>query len=175
MSDYTTYETDELYEIWEGEKIMMSPSSPKHESIVGNLYFLIKGFVFEKKLGALYLSNIAIHLKEYPHSKDFQMPDISFVSNHNKQIVKENGIFGVPDLVVEVVSPGIRNTRRDTIDKFQLYEQAGVVEYWLVDPIGLEIEIYTLVNKKYIQVEESIVLKGVVLSQDLIFADDFSS
>ncbi|HEY0827850.1 MAG TPA: Uma2 family endonuclease [Bacilli bacterium] len=172
MAKYTTYETDEIYEVWDGEKIMMSPSSPRHESIVGKLYFFIITYVSEHSLGAVYLSNTAIHLKN--EDRDFLMPDITFVSQKNKHLVKENGIYGAPDLVVEVISAGLKNARRDLIDKFQKYEKYGVSEYWLVDPFAAEIEIYALQDNKYVEVEQSIVLDGIRLLVDKIFAEDFS-
>ena len=164
-------ETDERYEIWDGEKIVMTPSSPRHESIVSNIHFIIKAYNLEHRAGAVYASNTAVHLD--PQSKDFVMPDLTFVSNRNKDIVQANGIYGAPDLVVEVISPGLNNTRRDMVDKYKKYESAGVKEYWLADPIDREIEIYVLQDGRYVQVEESSVLKGIELDKDKIFAEDF--
>lgn len=58
--------------------------------------------------------------------KLFVMADITYVSNSNRSIIQPKGIFGVPDLTVEVVSPDIQNTKRDIVDKkgFCVYAEA---------------------------------------------------
>ena len=63
------------------------------------------------------------------------------------QMVKDNLIEGVPDLIVEVLSPG--NPGHDRQTKFQLYARAGVREYWLVDPDARVIEINVLRGQAY--------------------------
>lgn len=67
----------------------------------------------------------------------------------------------------------MKNTRRDLIDKFQKYEQYGVREYWLVDPIGEDIEIHTLLDGKYKLVNESTILFGISVPLEKIFFDAF--
>lgn len=58
-------------------------------------------------------------------------PDALYVRRERKNIICER-VFGPPDLVVEILSP--HNSRRDRIDKLNLYAQYGVAEYWIVDP-----------------------------------------
>ena len=78
--------------------------------------------------------------------KDHQyMPDIIVVCNPN--IVKENGVHGVPDLVVEILSKS--TAKRDKIDKFRKYEQYGVKEYWIVDPFIKSVDVYLLKEGKF--------------------------
>jgi Uma2 family endonuclease len=101
-------ETDEINEIWDGVKRMKSPGSPWHERVLVKISFLIASYVFDKKPGDLYASKTAVYLKGDPLDKDLIMPDFTFVSRTNRRIVQENGIYGAPDLVVEVVPPGVK-------------------------------------------------------------------
>ena len=60
----------------------------------------------------------------------------------------ERGCNGVPDLMIEIISPN--NSKHDVDTKFKLYQEAGVLEYWIVAPYNKIIFIYTLVNEKFI-------------------------
>lgn len=73
-------------------------------------------------------------------------PDILYISNAKRGIIQDR-IDGVPDLVVEAVSPG--TWRRDHMDKKALYEQFGVQEYWIVDPEAKMIGVFVLEQKSY--------------------------
>jgi len=73
------------------------------------------------------------------------VPDLMIVCNPS--IVKENGIHGTPNLIIEVLSP--RTAKNDRQDKKDNYEKAGVPEYWIIDPNNLIIEVYLLTNEKY--------------------------
>ena len=66
-------------------------------------------------------------------------PDVLYVSPARLGIVRER-IEGAPDLVVEILSPG--TSRRDRGGKMQIYAEAGVVEYWIVDPVSEQVELY---------------------------------
>jgi len=75
------------------------------------------------------------------------IPDIIYVSNERlAEIASGERIMGPPDLVIEIVSPGIPNAQRDRVVKKQLYGKYGVREYWLVDLVGRTIEVYTHQN-----------------------------
>ena len=63
--------------------------------------------------------------------------------------------MGAPDLIVEVLSPG--NSKKEMGVKFDLYEENGVKEYWIVHPIEETILVYTLINGKYIGLKNCIV------------------
>jgi Uma2 family endonuclease len=60
----------------------------------------------------------------------------------------EQGCNGAPDLIVEILSPN--NSKHDVHTKFDLYEESGVKEYWMVEPVEKMILVYTLRNEKYI-------------------------
>jgi Uma2 family endonuclease len=69
-------------------------------------------------------------------------PDLLYVRKERRSILK-NRVMGAPDLVVEVLSP--HNSRRDRVDKLDLYAQFGVAEYWIVDPAERQFDF--LVNR----------------------------
>ncbi|MBM9547562.1 Uma2 family endonuclease [Leptospira sp. 201903074] len=75
-------------------------------------------------------------------------PDLIYIKNQNLSIFDPNGhIHGVPDLLVEIISPG--SISRDTVDKFAIYEKYGVSEYWIVFPEQKVVEVFVLKSGKY--------------------------
>ena len=76
-------------------------------------------------------------------------PDIIFVAKARLHLIKGHGIPIIPDLCVEVLSPGSATT--DQTEKFALYARSGVPHYWIVDPKGHTFEAYKLVGKKYVR------------------------
>jgi Uma2 family endonuclease len=86
---------------------------------------------------------------------------IIYVSNENSTIVdEESTIHGVPDLLIEILSPGNRNY--DLEIKKNLYEKFGVKEYWAIDPLTKEVLGYFLIDGKYLDAE---MLKGKIASK----------
>jgi Uma2 family endonuclease len=72
-------------------------------------------------------------------------PDILVVCDITK--LDARGVLGAPDIVVEILSPG--NSKKEMVNKFELYEKNGVLEYWIADPIYKTIQLFYLVEKKY--------------------------
>jgi Uma2 family endonuclease len=114
---------------------------------------------------------ISVFLNEY----NAPQPDLLFVSKKNEGIIHEKGIMGVPDLIVEIISPG--SIIRDRIEKKEIYEQAGVREYWIVDPKYKSIEVYELTKEVYKLISSaeesgtirSKVIKGLVINIEAVF------
>ena len=79
------------------------------------------------------------------------LPDLVFMSTERlKEIAGGDRIKGAPELIIEILSPGAENERRDRHSKRQLYRKYGVKEYWLVDPQKRRIEVYRTTRLKLV-------------------------
>lgn len=131
------------YEILDGD-LHMSPS-PKaaHQRIVGSLYACLREHVTTHSLGEVFVAPFDVILTV----NDIVEPDIVYVSNEQSSIITEDNIRGVPDLLIEVLSPS--NIERDTRDKRNLYARCGVPYYWIVDPAERTVTELKLVERAY--------------------------
>jgi Uma2 family endonuclease len=129
--------TQRLVELSEGELIIMPPPSDTHQRLVANVYRLLYTFVQERKLGVVRFAPLAVRL--WPGK--IREPDVLFMQNEHRGRIGEY-VYGPPDLVVEVISPSSRLT--DRVTKLAEYAQAGVAEYWLLDPQEGTLEIFVL-------------------------------
>jgi Uma2 family endonuclease len=132
------------YEVIKGELYMSPAPSPDHQRASFDIAFAINQFVKQHNLGQIFHAPLDVIL---PGRATPVQPDILFISHQRREIIKEKFIEGAPDLIVEVISPG--NPAHDRRVKFHLYAEAGVPEYWLVDPIACTIEIYVLRGQAY--------------------------
>ena len=134
---------EEQYEIIEGEKIIVAPSATcEHNSIVGNLTMIFKSYFRKNQKGKVFTDSLDVHL---PDSNVFR-PDLSVVCD--RSILKAGGaIYGVPDLVVEILS--YSTMRRDIGIKKTIYERNGVKEYWIIDQWSKRVEVYHLKDGKF--------------------------
>jgi Uma2 family endonuclease len=137
-SDYFKLpETNKIIELSEGRLIISPAPTTQHQEISFKLSFLLGNHILAKNLGKVCYSPLDVRLWK----GNIRQPDIVFMSNkHKKRITRR--YFGVPDLVMEILSKG--TAKVDKEEKFQEYEKAGVLEYWIVDPFGKAIEVYTL-------------------------------
>ncbi len=143
--DYYNLNDDKRYEVIEGELIEMAPAPYySHQRISGNLYGLLWNYVQKNKLGDIVTAPTDIILDEL---NVFQ-PDIIFISNENQKIIQKRGAFGSPDLLVEILSKSTKNKDRGV--KYESYQNFGVKEYWIVDPMNNTIEVFVLEKAKYI-------------------------
>jgi len=136
-------ETNKIIELSEGRIIITPSPTSQHQRILGKLYRLFGNYIFAKKLGEAVMSPIDTRLWE----GKVRQPDIVFMSNEHLDRITEE-MWGVPDLVVEILSEGTAKTDRE--DKYLEYQKAGVLEYWIVDPFKQAIDIYTLEDGTYI-------------------------
>ena len=141
MADNLAYQEQFWDELLDGKPAMMSPRPTiNHNIVMGNIYRAFGNYLEGKKC-----TPFAEGSDVYLTPKDRVIPDVMIVCN--KDIVKRNGIYGAPDLVVEVLSLGTK--KRDRGYKKDLYEKSGVREYWLVDPDTKTIEVYLLTDGKF--------------------------
>ena len=130
------------YELIEGELITVPSPNFKHQSVSGNLAFILRGFVQKRNLGIIIYAPFDVHLGE-----NVVQPDILFVSKKRSYVITEEEIKGAPDLVIEILSPA--TAERDRTYKKVLYARYGVSEYWIVDPGKKTIEVLTLKKEGY--------------------------
>jgi Uma2 family endonuclease len=135
-------ETSRFIELSEGELIMPPHPTHTHQQIVGKLYRAIYDFVAERDLGTVQFGPLPVRL--WPGK--IREPDILFVAREHSDRIGEQ-VYGPPDLVVEVLSPGTR--RIDRLEKTAEYARAGVREYWIVDPDGRTVEVFILRDGAY--------------------------
>lgn len=148
------------YELLDGEIVKKSAPSPQHQIVSGNLYIALRSFVQISKLGKVLYSPIDVFLDE----NSVPQPDLVYISAAKSHLITKDGIMGVPDLVIEIVSPG--SLFRDRLQKLGLYAQFGVTEYWVVEPAYQSVEIYMLHDGMH-QLFSSASQQGIVQSQVL--------
>ncbi len=142
-NDYVMIDDDNRYEVFHGELRMVPAPSTDHQGIFGNLGFLIWKFVKEKRLGTVFLAPVDVVFDD----DEVYQPDVVFIKGERRNIIKKNAIHGVPDLVVEIISPS--STFYDTVEKKEVYRKYGVQEYWVVFPSEKAIEVLTLEKQGY--------------------------
>lgn len=110
--------------------LLVKEPSPRygHQAIIGRLHLEMAPYVNKRRLGRVILAPFDVVLAD----DQVLQPDIMFVAEGRLDLIKENGVFGAPDLVVEVLSPSSR--RYDKGRKRELYFEYGCSEMWTVDP-----------------------------------------
>ncbi|MCT8845780.1 Uma2 family endonuclease [Glaesserella parasuis] len=157
--DYLKWKFQERVEIIKGKIMAMSPAPNRlHQRISMKL---TKAFldVFDGHQCELYVAPFDVR---FPDSngkiKTVVQPDLCVICDPNK--LDEKGCIGAPDLIVEILSPG--NSKREMKDKYELYQEQGVSEYWIVRPEEQHIQIYVLENGRYMGVQP--VVEGDVVT-----------
>ncbi len=148
--DYLTWQFSDMVELVRGRIRKMSPAPlTLHQRIAGRIYSDIEQYL-RRKPCQVFIAPFDVRLPRNGEAADDQIfttvhPDICIVCDRSK--IDRRGCLGVPDMVVEVLSPG--NTAYDTRDKYSLYEEFGVKEYWLVSPGEMNVVVYHLHAGKY--------------------------
>lgn len=148
-ADYLTWPENERWEIIDGVPYMQSAPKWEHQSISGELYRQISNYLIDKPC-KVFAAPFDVCLAE-GHEDDNEIlniiqPDIVVVCDETK--LRKTGYFGVPTLIIEISSPS--TARHDRVVKFNRYEKANVKEYWIVEPDGRYINVFTLQeNKRY--------------------------
>lgn len=128
---------DTLAEWVDGKVVMTSPASLRHQDINGFLYSMLSQFAALHNLGKVLPPPFQMKLA---HSG--RESDVIFVAHAHLARLRPTFLDGPADLVVEILSP--ESIGRDRGDKFFEYQQAGIPEYWLIDPATRRAEFHQL-------------------------------
>lgn len=152
-ADYLTWCDNKRYELYNGSVYEMMPApSRKHQEVSANLVFLFKQFTQNRSCKVFHAPFDVRLPQSSTATADDQIytvvqPDIVVVCDPNK--LDDRGCLGAPDLIVEILSPS--NSQNDIDEKFTLYEQAGVPEYWIIHPVEETLLVYRLgENDQYV-------------------------
>jgi len=132
------------YEVLRGELYMNAAPRPRHQETLLNLSVMLVNHVRAHDLGRVYAAPIDVILGTLATPVQ---PDLLFIAKHRLAIVEEKVLRGAPDFIAEVLSPSTE--REDRGLKREIYEQAGVSEYWIVDPDARSIESLALEGGVY--------------------------
>jgi Uma2 family endonuclease len=137
-NEYVLFPDDgNRHEIIDGRHYMNSAPVPRHQAVSRHIQFQLYQQIELPQLGQVINAPIDLQLSEV----DVVQPDLVVVLVENR-IITQTRIRGVPDLVIEILSPS--NRKHDTELKKQLYEQFAVPEYWIVDPDECVVSRYRL-------------------------------
>jgi Uma2 family endonuclease len=127
------------YEIIDGELFMTRSPHRRHQQVCGKIFGKLDVWSESSGLGETIVTPGLIFSEA-----DSVIPDVVWVSRERlAQIEDEAGhLTGAPELIVEVLSPGQQNERRDKEVKLKLYSVQGVREYWIVDRLTKQVEVY---------------------------------
>lgn len=149
FADLLQWDDNVRYELYSGVPVALASPSDAHQDISGEIFFQLKSYLRGKQCKAYYAPfDVRLFEEdgESPEDVDFVLqPDLMVVCDKNK--VDRHGVHGAPDLVVEVLSPA--TDRYDKIIKLSLYQRAGVLEYWIADPVSRSVSVYALKNGVY--------------------------
>ena len=142
FADVLTWEEHNRIEIINGEAVMMAPPTVQHQRISREILRQLANYLEGKKC-EVFSAPFGVRLFETegdsPDEVDTMVePDISVICDKNK--LDKYGCKGAPDLVIEILSPS--TLRHDRLVKLGLYQQAGVQEYWIVDPKNKTVQVF---------------------------------
>ena len=120
--------------------VQMGAPGLNHSTMIFNMADVFRQHFNEKK--CQFYSNVAVHLF---NDDNFVVPDMLILCDLSK--IRNNKIFGPPDLIAEVLSPS--NANHDKKIKMKTYAKAGVKEYWLVESRRRTVEVYVLQDEHY--------------------------
>lgn len=124
-------------ELIDGQFYAMAAPSRIHQELSGELYLMIGNYL-KKSGGACRIFSAPFAVKLFDDHKHIVEPDISIICDRSK--LTDSGCSGAPDWIIEIVSPG--NPGHDYVRKLNLYMDAGVREYWIVDPKKQTVLVY---------------------------------
>jgi Uma2 family endonuclease len=174
FEEFTDDEFNRKAEWVDGEVIVPMATSIKHADILLFLLTLMHMFCLKQKLGRVLGPDSQIRFQALQRRRT---PDILFLSNERLHQIRETYVEGAPDLAVEIVSPD--SVVRDWREKYFEYQDAGVREYWVIDPMSKHVEVYALNDEgQYERIKmrkgriNSHVLSGLYLKPAWLWQDE---
>lgn len=155
MPQTLIYPPKSMLEVWKSlpegtlcqlinNKLIMSPAPQNlHQVVTGEIFVEISLYLRKNKIGEVRISPYDVHFSK----ENILQPDIFFIKNENLNKIRSKGLFGAPDLVVEILSPS--TSHLDFGEKKSVYERYGVSEYFIVDPNTKSVDSYFLKDEKY--------------------------
>ncbi len=174
-ADYLTWWFEDRVELIKGFVKKMSAPLEKHQKVSVSMSSEIYMFL-KKQPCQVRVAPYDVRLQRSVNDAEITtvvQPDISVICNPD--IIDEKGCNGPPDMIIEILSPS--NSKRDIKEKYELYEEAGVKEYWIVLPEAKIIQVFLLENNTYkmdnMYAEDGLVyvktIPGLVLNLEDIF------
>jgi Uma2 family endonuclease len=148
-ADYLTWMDDVRRELYDGFIKLMTPApSRNHQKISTQLTRILSNFLLHKTCEVYHAPSDVRFPKDKTKQSDQQVytvlqPDLYIVCDLSK--LDDKGCLGAPDLIIEIVSP--KSSKRDLKDKFEIYQQHGVREYWIVNPNDENVNVFVLDEK----------------------------
>jgi Uma2 family endonuclease len=153
FTEYLNYhdDTDNRYELVNGELVAMNPASPEHIAIIRFIFLQFYQEILRLKLDLeVFSSDLGVRTA----SGRSRLPDVCVVRGEDwRHLRSRQGSSAVletnPLIAVEVVSPGEEGYNRDYVEKPQEYAEIKIPEYWIIDPIATKISVLNLVENNY--------------------------
>jgi Uma2 family endonuclease len=148
--DYLTWPEDQRWEIIDGVPYLQSAPTWQHQGISTELITQFNTYLRNKPC-RVFAAPFDLCIPEFAENDEeisnlIAQPDLVVVCDESK--LRKTGYFGVPALVVEIASPS--TTKRAKVLKFNKYEKSGIREYWIVEPEGKVVSVFTLQeNNRY--------------------------
>ncbi len=170
-ADYLTWKFYQRTELHDGKLIVLDNTGTWHQTVFGKSMFILHDYFKPKNLiliQAPFDVRILNESKHIPDSEVFTVvqPDFSVFDDDEK--LDENGGIDAPILVIEILSPLSNNYQNELFDKFNIYEKAGVKEYWVIAPQQKLIMIFTLKKGCFVGLEP---IKEDGIIQSVLFPD----
>jgi Uma2 family endonuclease len=172
-ADYAAWDDDKRYELIDGKVFMLAAPTREHQAISFELSYQIGSFLRGKPCKA-FAAPFDVRLNAGERDDTVVQPDIVVVCDHSK--LTKAGCTGAPDMVIEILSPSTAG--KDRVLKFNKYLQAGIREYWVIEPDSKTVSVHLLKNGEYVTKAyggndeiPSRVLDGCVISLQEVFEE----
>ena len=144
---------------------LISPSPIDiHQAVLNEINIEISILLRKNRIGKIRIAPYDVHFSK----QNILQPDILFIKNENLNKIQDKGIFGAPDLIIEILSPS--TSQLDWEEKKLIYERYGVQEYFLVEPNSKSVISFFLKNGEFEEQESAEAkIKSVILNTEIAF------